>query len=64
MTDDGHDLTGADLVAVRPDGSGRVALTATPDRLETHPTWTPDGRALVYADLADDRLYVLSLASE
>jgi len=60
--DDGHAFTAADLVAVRADGSARVALTATPDRLEMNPSWSPDGRALAYDDAVDGALYLLPLA--
>ncbi|MEM7788459.1 MAG: hypothetical protein AAF594_12100 [Bacteroidota bacterium] len=60
--DDGHHVTSADLVAVRADGSGRVALTRTPDRLEMNPSWSPDGTRLAFDDAVDGALYVLSLA--
>ena len=46
--DDGHAFTAADLVAVRSDGSARVVLTDTPDRLEMNPSWSPDGRAIAF----------------
>lgn len=60
--DDGHAITAADLVAVRADGSARVRLTQTPDRLELDPTWSPDGRRIAFADAADGALYVLPVA--
>lgn len=60
--DDGHDITAADLVAVRSDGSARVMLTQTPDRLEMNPSWSPDGRRIAYDDAADGALYVLPVS--
>lgn len=57
--DDGHTFTAADLVAARADGSARVALTATPDRLEMNPSWSPDGRTIAFDDAADGALYLL-----
>ena len=57
--DDGHDFTAADLVAARADGSARVALTATPDRLEMNPSWSPDGRSIAFDDAVDGALYLL-----
>ena len=62
VQDDGHTVTASDLVAVRTDGSARVALTATPDRLEADPSWSPDGTRLAFVDLRDGALYVLPLA--
>ena len=57
--DDGYAFTAADLVAARADGSARVALTATPDRLEMNPSWSPDGRTVAFDDAADGALYLL-----
>jgi Tol biopolymer transport system component len=57
--DDGHTLTASDLVAVRTDGSARVLLTQTPDRLEMNPSWSPDGQRIAFDDLADGALYLL-----
>lgn len=57
--DDGETFTSADLWAVRADGSDRVRLTQTPDRLEMNPAWSPDGRRIAYDDHADGALYLL-----
>jgi Tol biopolymer transport system component len=57
--DDGYAVTASDLVAVRADGSARVALTQTPDRIEMNPSWRPDGRAIAFDDLTDGALYLL-----
>ncbi len=58
--DDGHDLTAADLVAARADGSARVALTQSPDRLEMNPSWSPDGRTIAFD--ADGALFLLPVS--
>lgn len=57
--DDGETFTASDLYAARADGSARVALTQTPDRLEMNPSWSPDGGRIAFDDLADGALYVL-----
>ena len=58
--DDGHAFTASDLVAVRADGSARVPLTATPDRLEMNPSWSPDGARIAFDD--GDALFLLPIA--
>lgn len=44
--DDGYRILSSDIYAVHRDGTGRVAITQTPDRLEMNPAWSPDGRAI------------------
>ena len=58
--DDGHDYTASEIVAVRADGSARVPLTATPDRLEMNPSWSPDGTRIAFDD--GDALFLLPIA--
>ena len=58
--DDGETFTAADLWAARADGSARVALTQTPDRLEMNPSWSPDGGRIAFDE--GGALYVLPVA--
>jgi Tol biopolymer transport system component len=60
--DDGEQFLSSDLVAVRSDGSERVQLTDSPDRLEMNPSWSPDGTRLAFDDLLDGVVYVLPIA--
>ncbi len=46
--DDGHQITEADIYVVNSDGSGRMKLTDTPTVLEMRPTWSPNGKMIVY----------------
>ncbi len=60
--DDGEQFLSSDLVAVRSDGSERVRLTDSPDRLEMNPSWSPDGSRLAFDDLLDGVVYLLPIA--
>ncbi len=60
-TDDGYDITGADLHVARADGGERWPLTTTRAVREMNPTWSPDGRALLYDDLGAARVMRLPL---
>jgi Tol biopolymer transport system component len=44
--DDGYRILASDIYAVSLDGTQRVAITQTPNRLEMNPTWSPDGRMI------------------
>ncbi len=60
--DDGHTFTESDLYAVRHDGSNLVRLTATPNRLEMNPAWSPDGSRIAYDDFTDGIIYLLPIS--
>ena len=49
-----------DLYFVQPDGSDLEQLTDTPQRAETRPRYSPDGRRLVYRALADNCLRLVA----
>jgi Tol biopolymer transport system component len=61
-SDDGHRLLGADIFLVRPDGSAKINLTNSTDRLEMNCTWSPDGRRLAYDERKSSAVWVLELA--
>ena len=60
--DDGHTFTAADLYAARADGSQHVRLTATADRLEMNPAWSPEGSRIAFDDYASGAIYLLSVS--
>lgn len=60
-TDDGHELTSADIFAVNADGTGKVNLTNSSDRLEMHPTWSPDGQWIAFDTANQGQIFVLEV---
>jgi Tol biopolymer transport system component len=58
-----HQLVASDLWIIKPDGTARRPLTATPDILEVEPHASPDGRHVVCRTEAGDRLLIIPLPS-
>jgi dipeptidyl aminopeptidase/acylaminoacyl peptidase len=48
-----------DILAINPDGSGRVRLTSTDDEIESNPAWSPDGRRVAFIR-GDGSVYVMN----
>ncbi|MFC1682606.1 hypothetical protein ACFL0G_00140 [Candidatus Zixiibacteriota bacterium] len=44
--DDGYRILSADIFAISSDGSQRVPISQTTDRLEMNPDWSPDGNMI------------------
>lgn len=57
-TDDGHQYLTSDIYAINADGSGRIRITATADRLEMSPSWSPDGKWIAYHTLKQGKILV------
>lgn len=59
--DDGHQIVSADIIVVNQDGSGRVNLTDnfTPNALR--PSWSPDGRFIIFDTDGAGPLYRLEV---
>lgn len=47
-----------DIIAINPDGTGRVPLTSTDDEIESNVAWAPDGRRLAFVR-GDGGVYVM-----
>jgi len=56
--DDGQRILSSDIYAIKRDGTGRVSLTQTTDRLEMNPAWSPDGR-LIACDTRGEGIILL-----
>ncbi|MBK7257271.1 MAG: PD40 domain-containing protein [Ignavibacteriae bacterium] len=60
-----HDtLAGADIHAIRFDGTGEVLLTRTDDRMEMDPAVAYDGRSIVYHTFLANEIYVLPVPGD
>ncbi|MCR4440327.1 MAG: hypothetical protein QHJ34_13825 [bacterium] len=60
--DDGHQFTSSDIYCIGADGSGKTALTSTPERLEMNPCWSPDGSKIAFDTMDEGAIYVLPVA--
>jgi Tol biopolymer transport system component len=61
-SDDGHRLLGADIYVMRDDGSGKINLTNSTDRLEMNCTWSPDGKRLAFDEQNSRAAWVMEVA--
>ncbi|HNW59427.1 MAG TPA: hypothetical protein PKI62_07120 [bacterium] len=57
--DDGHTITGADILAIAVDGSDKINLTNSRGRSEMHPSWSPRGDAILYDVLETGEIWKL-----
>ena len=61
--DDGHQITGSDLIVVAPDGTRAGRLTATDDVAEMFPACSPVDNRIAYATL-EGQIHVLRYGEE
>lgn len=59
--DDGHGITAADIYIVNADGTGKRQITDTLDMLEMNPSFSPDGKSIIFDDAADGSIYLLKI---
>ena len=57
--DDGHGITASDIYIVSADGTGRKQVTDTSDKLEMNPSFSHDGKSIVYDEGSDGSIYIL-----
>ncbi len=57
--DDGHEFTGSDIFTIKIDGSEKVNITNSRDRLEMNPSWSPDGGRIVFDDFRTGEILLL-----
>jgi len=60
--DDGHRYLSADIYSIKIDGSEKVRLTSTDDKLEMNPSWSPDGKNIAFDVMGEGAIYVIELS--
>ncbi len=61
--DDGHQILSSEIFVVKSDGSERIKLTDTTDKIEMYPSWGTDNSTLVYA-LDRGQIMIMRLINE
>lgn len=59
--DDGHRLLESELFVIKADGTGKTQLTFTPDEIELHASWSPDGKNIVYYSENSGRIFLADI---
>ncbi|MDZ7292330.1 MAG: hypothetical protein ONB44_17260 [candidate division KSB1 bacterium] len=59
--DDGHRILNADIYVIRSDGSGKINLTNSSDRIEMNCTWSPDGKRIAFDDRNSGAIWVMEV---
>ena len=59
--EDGHSIHDQDIYMVNADGTGKVAIAATPNDIEKNASWSPDGRKIAYRSETSGKIFVLKL---
>ena len=60
--DDGYQYLSSDIYCITIDGSGKKRLTHTEDELEMNPSWSPDGKKIVYDVLGEGAIYMIEIS--
>ncbi len=60
-TDDGHSILNSDIFVAPASGGARQNLTASADRIEMDPDWSPDGSTLLFDERNSGRIYQLRM---
>lgn len=60
-TDDGHTFLTSDIYKIKIDGSEKINLTVSDNRLEMNPCFSPDGKQVVFDAFDDGSIYLMNL---
>ncbi len=59
--DDGQDYTGSDIYTINIDGTQKINLTNTRDRIEMNPSFSPEGKKIVFDVINDGSIYLMNI---
>lgn len=59
--DNGHEFTASDIYTINADGTGKVNLTNTEAVLEMSPSFSPDGKSIVFENYNEGSIYLMSV---
>jgi Tol biopolymer transport system component len=60
--DDGHQYLSSGIYSIKIDGTEKVRLTSTDNKLEMNPSWSPDGNKIAFDVMGEGAIYVIELS--
>lgn len=60
--DDGHQYLSSEIYTIKIDGTERLKLTFTNDKLEMNPSWSPDGKKIAYDEMHEGAIYLINIS--
>lgn len=61
-TDDGHNITKADIIAFSVDGKEKINLTTGTSLIAMNPSWSPDDKSILFNDPNTGNIYSLEIS--
>jgi Tol biopolymer transport system component len=58
-TDDGYKYFSSDIYTIKIDGSGKTKLEFAEDKLEMNPSWSPDGKRIIFDAFDEGAIYMM-----
>ncbi len=59
--DNGYEITSSDIYLINADGSGKVNLTNSDTIIEMTPSFSPDGKSILFENYLEGSIYLMSI---